>query len=213
MLVTTAQILTTPIATFKPVTLLSFEKVGEGILPEDWKVDVTGPEMSQRVWLVREDPTAPSGRHVLTLTECNKCNRTTFHLCWTDKIKFLNGMVEVKLKPIEGSIEPGGGLIWRVISPNTYYLASINVSEKELRIYYVKEGRRVQLGSALANVRLNDWHLLRIEHYEAQINCYLNGTLLISTRDATINRAGGIGVWVRADAVTAFDDFAAFVSQ
>jgi len=52
------------------------------------------------------------------------------------------------------------------------------------------------------------WHLLKISHKGNRIRAYLNGDLKLMVNDGGhISKAGGVGLWTKADAATTFDDF------
>ncbi len=76
-----------------------------------------------------------------------------------------------------------------------------------LRVYYVKDGRRVQLASADVEANPAQWHTIAIEHEGDEIACSFDGRQLLRVKDTTIGREGGVGVWTKADAASSFDDF------
>ena len=53
----------------------------------------------------------------------------------------------------------------------------------------------------------NVWHTLRVEFAGARIKVLLDGKPYIEQQDTHIAGAGAVGVWTKADSVTAFDDF------
>ena len=53
----------------------------------------------------------------------------------------------------------------------------------------------------------NTWHTLAVDFSGARIKVSLNGKTYIELEDAHIKGAGAVGVWTKADSVTAFDDF------
>jgi len=59
-----------------------------------------------------------------------------------------------------------------------------------------------------APVPANVWHTLRVEFSGKRIKVALNGKTWIEMEDDRIAGAGAVGVWTKADSVTAFDDFA-----
>ena len=56
-------------------------------------------------------------------------------------------------------------------------------------------------------VRLGTWHTLRVEFAGTRIAVSLNGKRCIELDDDRITGSGAVGVWTKADSVTAFDDF------
>ncbi len=187
------------------ITEITFDDVEVGGLPAGWKVEATHPKGRHADWSVQKDATAPSADKVLAL-EINDYNRGTFNLCWTNQSSFQNGIVEVKVKAREGSVDRGGGPIWRVQDKDNYYIARWNPLEDNFRVYYVKESRRVQLGSATAKLPADQWHTITVHHQGDQILAYLNGEKLLELSDSTFPGVGGVGVWTKADAASSFDD-------
>lgn len=51
------------------------------------------------------------------------------------------------------------------------------------------------------------WHTLAVEFSGTRIRVALNGKVYIELDDAHIEGAGAVGLWTKADSVTAFDDF------
>lgn len=189
-----------------PTARIAFDEVPSGSLPAGWKVDATHPGSELAVWSVEENSQAVSGKRVLAV-RITGSERGTFNLAWTDQIRFQEGAVEVKVRAGEGRIDQGGGPIWRVRDANNYYIARWNPLENNFRVYYVQEGRRVQLDTADVNVPASEWHTIRIEHQGSHITCYLDGTKLLEADDSTLPEAGGVGLWTKADAASFFDDF------
>jgi hypothetical protein len=52
---------------------------------------------------------------------------------------------------------------------------------------------------------LGQWHTLRVVAVADFIQAYLDGKLLLDYRDSRF-KAGQVGLWTKADSVTAFDD-------
>ncbi len=51
------------------------------------------------------------------------------------------------------------------------------------------------------------WHALRVEFLGSRIKVILDGKAYIELADNPITGGGAVGVWTKADSVTAFDDF------
>lgn len=188
-----------------PTARIAFDEVPLRSLPAGWKVDATHPGSELAVWSVEEDSMAASRKRVLAV-RITGSERGTFNLAWTDQTRFQDGAVEVKVRAGEGRIDQGGGLIWRVRDANNYYIARWNPLENNFRVYYVKDGKRVQLATADVTVPADAWHSIRIEHQGNHITCYLDGTKLLEADDPTLPEAGGVGLWTKADAASFFDD-------
>ncbi len=185
-----------------------FEGLPEGALPEGWKVEATGQDTPTAKWQVAKDATAPVAPGVLELAATNHTERGVFNLCWTGDVTFSEGEIAVFLKANSGRIDQGGGPIWRVQDRNNYYIARYNPLEKNVSIYYTKNGRRVMLGYTGVLELPDGWHLLKISHRGQRIRAYIDGDmkLMVNAGDY-ISEQGGVGLWTKADAATAFDSF------
>ncbi len=185
-----------------------FDDSAAGSLPPGWKVEATGQEQATAKWQVVRDVTAPLGPGVLELTATNHVAGGVFNLCWTSNVSFYEGEIAVFVRARSGKIDQGGGPIWRVQDRNNYYIARYNPLEENVSIYYVKDGRRVMLGYS-GKVELKDtWHILKISHRNGRIRAFLDGEmrLMVNAGDY-IPTKGGVGLWTKADAATAFDNF------
>ena len=88
-----------------------------------------------------------------------------------------------------------------------YYVARANALENNIALYYAAKGSRITLKYADAPVAGNVWHQLQVVFQGKQIKVLLNGRSYIEYEDEHITGAGAVGVWTKADSVTAFDDF------
>lgn len=185
-----------------------FDDLREGTLPEGWKVEATGQEKATAKWQVVRDDEAPLGPGVLELTATNHSERGVFNLCWTDAAAFHEGEIAVFLRARSGKIDQGGGPIWRVRDRNNYYIARYNPLEKNVSTYYTRDGRRIMLGYTGTLALEDGWHLLKISHRGDRIRVYLDGDLkLMVNAGDHLPQKGGVGLWTKADAATAFDNF------
>ncbi len=185
----------------------TFDNTKTGKLPHGWKIEGTNQQGPIASWMVKADSSRPGSSKVLVLNNAHQGSGGTFNLCWTDRVKFTDGTIEVKLKADSGSIDQGGGIMWRVQDKDNYYITRWNPLEDNFRFYRVVNGQRHQLASAAAKGDPEQWHSLRIEHAGGLIKCFFDNELLLNFHDTTFNKAGGTGVWTKADAETRFDNF------
>lgn len=194
----------TVVADDKPLTL-TFAKDDVDKLPADWKAAKTGTDKGSE-WKVVADKTAPS-KSGYALAQVAKGPTKLFNLCVGEKTKFTDGTVSVKLKAVAGKIDQGGGVMWRYQDADNYYVCRYNPLEENLRVYKVVEGQRMQLGSKQdVEAKKDHWYTLSISHKGDAITCSLDGQKLIEVKDATFGKAGKVGLWSKADAVTHFDE-------
>ena len=89
-----------------------------------------------------------------------------------------------------------------------YYLARANALEKDVNVYVVKDGKRASLGGWKGANFGDAWHELRLEARSEHLELYWDGTRVYEATDKTLPDAGRVGVWIKADSVTYFDDLA-----
>ena len=181
------------------INIANFDSSAVGTLPDGWKAGVTGTGTPR--WSVERDATAPSAPNVL-----KQSGRGTFPWCVKDA-SFADGAVEVKMKPVSGREDQAGGVVWRWKDGDNYYVARANALENNVSLYYTQGGRRVTIKYVDAPVPPKVWHTLRVEFSSSRISVALNGKTYIDLKDEHIRGAGAVGLWTKADSVTAFDDF------
>jgi len=129
----------------------------------------------------------------------------SFNLCYTKDINFINGKISILFKANAGRIDQGGGVMWRVQDNDNYYVARFNPLEDNFRFYIVHDGVRSELASA--NVKLSKgWHNMKIEQKGDTFKGYLDEKQYLEHTDKQLQKAGGTGVWTKADAQTSFDN-------
>ena len=179
---------------------LTFDQDKAGALPSLWQQGVTGKGNPQ--WAVRPDASAPSKPNVL-----QQSGSGTFPWCVLPKTAVENGFVEVRFKPISGREDQAGGVVWRWKDGDNYYIARANALENNVSLYHTTGGRRITIKYVDAPVPGNVWHTLRVEFSGRRIKVMLDGKTYIELEDAHIVGSGAVGLWTKADSVTAFDDF------
>lgn len=178
----------------------TFDKTPAGSPPSDWTCGVTGHGSPK--WMIESDPSAPSQPNVL-----KQSGSGTFPWCVKKGVSIADGYVEVKFKPLAGSEDQAGGLVWRWTDGDNYYVARANALEDNISLYYTEHGRRNTIKYVGAPVARNRWHILRVEFSGKDIKVILDGKKYIELQDGHISETGSVGVWTKADSVTAFDDF------
>jgi len=183
------------------VEVVSFDGDRPGTLPAGWIAGVTGK--GAHCWAVEADPAAPSAPNVLRQSGVGD-----FPWCVKKDVALADGFVEVKFKALGGREDQAGGVVWRWKDGDHYYVARANALEDNVSVYYTERGRRITIKYVDAPVAKNSWHVLRVEFGGVRIRVLLDGKAYLEVDDNHIAGAGAIGVWTKADSVTAFDDFA-----
>ena len=179
----------------------NFDQEKAGSPPAGWSCGVTGKGSVR--WTVDADPSAPSAPNVL-----RQSGSGTFPWCMKKGTSVVDGFVEVKFRSEKGREDQAGGVIWRAKDGDNYYIARANALEDNVSLYYTANGRRNTIKYVNAPVPRNVWHTLRVEFAGKRIKVVLDGKTYIEEHDDHISGGGMVGVWTKADSVTAFDDFA-----
>jgi len=180
---------------------VNFDQEQAGGLPSDWTAGVTGSASPH--WAIEGDATAASPPNVL-----KQSGQGTFPWCVKKDVSLADGFVEVKFKPLAGREDQAGGVMWRWKDGDDYYIARANALENNVSLYYTEGGRRKTIKDVDAPVASQQWHRLRVEFQAQKIRVIFDGKERIAVEDRHISGPGAVGVWTKADSVTAFDDFA-----
>jgi len=187
---------------------LSFGETKELTLPHDVSAhtldfDATGIEAWTTVtgqWAIEDMADAPSGRRVLV----QRAVKNEFNVIVAPPGPYSDVDVSLKFKPISGKEDASGGIVFR-FTDNRYYVVRANALEDNVRLYSYDRGRR-QI--ATANVKaptLGQWHTLRLAAVGDHMQAWLDGTMHLDHRDTRFT-VGRVGLWTKADSITAFDD-------
>jgi hypothetical protein len=190
----------TTLAAVARAETFTFDSDPAGAIPAGWVCGSTGGGAPR--WTIEADATAPSPPNVL-----KQSGTGTFPWCVKQGTAVVDGVVEVKFKPLSGREDRAGGLVWRWKDGNNYYIARANAAEDNVSLYYTEGGRRRTIKYVDAPVAGNAWHVLRVEFKGTHIRVLFDGKAYIELDDSHISGVGTVGVWTKADSVTAFDDF------
>ena len=130
-----------------------------------------------------------------------------FPICIVDRIDAADVEIGVSFTPLDGRIDRAAGLIFRVKDANNYYVARANALESNVNLYHLVRGIRRQFAGASATVLSGKTQRLGVRIEDDLIRVSLNGKPLFEARDRTIKGSGAVGVWTKADSLTAFNDF------
>src|SRR5712691_6867232 len=173
-----------------PVERFDFEQQGiEGWKPVDGR------------WVVEEMSGAPSGKRVLV----QRAVENTFNVIVAPSAVYTDVDVSVRFKPMTGREDASGGIVFR-FAEGHYYVVRANALENNFRLYSYDRGRHELATARVQPPALGQWHTLRVVAVGDHIQASLNGVLLLDYRDSRY-RAGQVGLWTKADSITAFDDF------
>jgi len=172
-----------------PTTRVDFD--GKGI--EGWTT-VDGQ------WVVEDVLGAPVGKRVLV----QRATRNQFNVIVAPAGPFTDVDVSVRFDPLSGREDASGGIVFR-FNDGKYYVVRANALEGNFRLYYYARGRRELASASVKATALAQWHMIRVVALGDRIQGWLDGTLLLDHRDSRF-RSGRVGLWTKADSITAFND-------
>jgi hypothetical protein len=184
----------------------TFESDALGGPPRGWILTMTGRGTPK--WTVERDE---DGKAVL-----KQSGKATYPLALKEGTNIQDGYAEIRFKPLSGSEDRAGGIVWRAKDANNYYVVRANALEDNVVLYKTVNGVRSSLDlvgqkggyGVKTAVPANQWHTLRVEFVGARFNVVFNGKPLFAVEDATFPQAGMVGLWTKADSVTAFSGLA-----
>jgi hypothetical protein len=155
-------------------------------------------------WVVRADPSAPAGDHVLAQIDTDDTDYR-FPVAVADAPVLKDLRLEVHCKPVSGKTDEACGLVFRYQDENNYYVTRANALEDNVRLYHVVKGRRREFAGWRGKVAKQTWHTLAVEARGNQVQVFYDGQRVMDAKDDTFKDAGKVGLWTKADSVTYFD--------
>ena len=186
--------------------VINFDNAPLGMTPPGWTVAMTNRGGAPR-WEIRKDVSAPTQPYVLAQVS-NDPTGGRFPLAILDNMSLRDGDVSVRIKPVSGREDQGGGLVWRYRDANNYYLARTNALDKNVALYKVENGRQLALAPGVKHdIPSNGWSILKVSVRGNRFQVYLDHRRILQGWDNTFAAAGKVGLWTETDSVTYFDDF------
>ena len=151
-------------------------------------------------WSVEDMAGAPSGKKVLV----QRATKNAFNVIVAPPGPYTDVDVSMKFKPISGREDASGGIVFR-FNDGKYNVVRANALEDNFRLYYYDRGRRQIASASVKAPALGQWHTVRLVAVGDHMQAWLDGKLYLDHRDARF-QSGRVGLWTKADSITAFDD-------
>jgi hypothetical protein len=198
LLTTVAAFATAPVVSAAPVEL----KLPDDAPTQRYDFESNGIEGWTTVtgrWAVEDMAGAPSGSKVVV----QRATNNEFNVI-VAPTAYGDVDVTMNFKPISGREDASGGIVFR-FTDGRYYVVRANGLENNFRLYYYDRGRRQLASASVKPPALGQWHTVRVVAVGNQIQAWLNGTRYLDHRDSRF-KSGAVGLWTKADSITAFDD-------
>ena len=150
-------------------------------------------------WTIEEVPGSSSGKALV-----QRATNNDFNVIVAPGGPYSDVDITVRFKPISGREDASGGIVFRFIE-GRYYVIRANALEDNFNFYYYDRGRREIAGAHVKAPTLGQWHKLRVTAERDHIKGWLNDRLLIDRHDSRF-ASGRVGLWTKADSITAFDE-------
>ena len=127
-----------------------------------------------------------------------------FPLAIAKNSEMSDGIINLKVKPIEGNIDRAGGIAFGLKDVGNYFVFRVNALEDNAMLFEYINNKRIPRARADKKIESDKWYSLKVEIKGNYIKGYVDDELLIeymTERDLH----GYAGIWSKADSVTYFD--------
>lgn len=114
-----------------------------------------------------------------------------------------NGVISFKVKPLHGSIDQAGGLVFGLRDIGNYFVFRINALENNALLFEFVNNNRVERARCEMPLIRNRWYALDVRIADNSATCLVNGTVVFNYQ-AERSLHGHFGLWTKADSVTLF---------
>jgi pyruvate,water dikinase len=116
-----------------------------------------------------------------------------------------DAVIAARVRPMGGRIDQAGGLAFGLRNVGNYFVLRVNALENNLILFEFVNNRRFTRASASLEIETDRWYEIRVETSGNRILGFLDGELVIDTTSEWPAQ-GYVGLWAKADSVTAFKD-------
>ena len=128
-----------------------------------------------------------------------------FPLAIAKNLEMAEGTISVQVKAIRGNIDRAGGLAFGLKNAGNYFVFRLNTLEDNVALFEFINSKRVQRVSVRKKIEADRWYRLQVEIKAATIRGILDDELVLEYEAGSILQ-GYVGLWAKADSVTAFRD-------
>jgi hypothetical protein len=113
-----------------------------------------------------------------------------FNIAVVKNLYYQNLEMDVRIKAVSGQEDQGGGLVWRFLDKNNYYIIRANPLENNIRLYRVINGTRKQMESKEIKIQKDEWFKIKVVVNNSHTGCYYNGERVFNSTDDTFPGSG-----------------------
>jgi hypothetical protein len=199
-----------PRAAAKNARTWTFDDALVGQVPAGFRLVEAGGAGTPATWAVVADPSAPTQPHAFGITE-SRNTKQTYNIALVEGTRYGDVDLQVMVKAGPGELNQGGGVVWRALDTESYYVARWDPLERNAYLYLVQGGARTALAKLDVELDPEAWHALRVVAEGARIELYIDDRPMLAAENAELTEPGMIGLWTKSDAATRFDDLSVAV--
>lgn len=114
-----------------------------------------------------------------------------------------DGMLSLQVKPLHGSIDQAGGLIFGLRDIGNYFVFRINALEDNAMLFEFVNNNRIERARCDLPIARNQWYTLEVGVKDNSASCRVNGAVVFDYQtDRPLH--GHTGLWTKADSVILF---------
>jgi pyruvate,water dikinase len=114
-----------------------------------------------------------------------------------------NGVLSLKVKPLQGRIDQAGGLVFGLRDIGNYCVLRINALEDNVLLFEFVNNKRVERARYDLPIIRNCWYTLEVAVSDDTVSCRVNNVFVFAYQ-AQRRLHGHCGLWTKADSVTLF---------
>lgn len=114
-----------------------------------------------------------------------------------------NGLFSLQVKPLHGSIDQAGGLVFGLRDIGNYFVFRINALEDNAILFEFVNNNRIERARCDLPITRNQWYALGVAVKDNSASCRINGAVVFDYQ-ADRPLQGHVGLWTKADSVALF---------
>lgn len=170
-----------------------------GALPSEF-------DLSQGQWTVVGDATAAAG--VAIEQTGVQATEDRFPLAIYKPSSLKNAEISLRLKPVGGKSDQGGGVAVRLSNSQNYYLVQLDALRDRVLFSRVSNGAFEEIVGVDADIASHSWHTLTVRAKDNEFVVSLDGIWVFTGFDKILSQPGRIALWTKGDSITRFDSIA-----
>jgi pyruvate, water dikinase len=116
-----------------------------------------------------------------------------------------NAEISLMVKPLRGSIDQAGGVVFGLRDIGNYFVLRVNALEDNAILFEFIDNKRFERAHLKRPVARETWHTLLVTVKDIKVTCTVNEMFMFDyLAEKPIH--GHVGLWTKADSVTLFKD-------